>query len=239
MLVGGFTRGVPCGHCVGIGVRIEFIFQGGMLWAGCEFPETLGPVSARGRVEIELGLAVEGAAFGCDDDHAIGAAGAVDRGGAGVFEDFDALDIGGVEVGQGRGGAAAGVDSLEAGVVDEYAVDDIQGVIVRVDRGGAADADDDVVELSGGFLQVDADGVEAVDGHLLLLIADIRYYDYGGDVLTGDKGEDAITVCIDFMGRAFEVDRSAYQARAALVGNVAGEGYVLVVALLGVQGRNE
>src|SRR5882757_3106059 len=85
---------------------------------------------------------------GCNKDHAVSAAGTVDGGSRGVFQDGDGLDVGTVEIGEGIGvGHVSHTADLQIGLswraaeeggsggsaIQGYAIDDIQGIGVGAD----------------------------------------------------------------------------------------------------------
>ena len=80
---------------------------------------------------------------------------------------------------------------------------------------------------------MDCERIEAVDGDLAFLVADIAYGDDGGDALTGDKGKSAIFICEDLMCSSFEVNGGAHEWVAVLVRDSTGEGNVVGVRRLG------
>ena len=88
-----------------------------------------------------------GTLLGRDDDNARHGARTVDGSGGTVLEDVEALDIVGVQAGDGRGDQGVGVTGRQVvrahvhDIFHDHAVHDPQGLGGTVDGGGAADAD--------------------------------------------------------------------------------------------------
>jgi hypothetical protein len=107
-------------------------------FAGIEQFELFGEVHQSPlHVEVEGHARIRLAAFGGDQHHSVGRAGAVNSLGGSVLEHFDRLDVVGVEHGEGIVALAAKAPGGQSAVAHGYAVDDEQWA-VRARDGGIA-----------------------------------------------------------------------------------------------------
>jgi hypothetical protein len=84
-------------------------------------------------------------AFRGDHHDAVRAARAVDRGGGGILQDVDRLDLVRVDAGDGGDILAAHAELREVLLDDRNAVDDVERLVAGVDRRGSSHADGDAV----------------------------------------------------------------------------------------------